>query len=343
MKIAQIAPIIERIPPKKYGGTERVVYALTEELVKMGHDVTLFASGDSLTSAKLSPVFPRSVREIKVKDIYGANPWMLCHLGVAYERADEFDIIHDHNSYFSLPIANICRTPTVMTVHGAFSTANICMFQKLRKPFLVTISHAQGNGFPGLNYAGTVHNGLAMEHYPFCAEHDNYLLFVGRISLEKGVHYAIEAAQYLGLPLIIAAKLDREDTEYYEEFVRPHLSEDIRWVGEVDEGERNRLMSRAMALLHPVTWREPFGLTMIEAQATGCPVVAFNKGSVPEIVVDGETGFVVEGVEGMLDAISNIGKINRRSCREHVLESFSAKKMAEGYENIYRQILAKQI
>lgn len=343
MRIAQIAPIIERVPPKKYGGTERMVHALTEELVKRGHKVTLFASGDSLTSADLLSVIPRSLREIKVRDLYRSNPWALCHIGAAYERQNEFDIIHDHNDYFGLPTANISRVPTVLTVHGAFNTENIRIFQKLRNPYLVTISQSQGQAYPSLHYAGTVHNGLNMEDYPFSEEHDGYLLFVGRISLEKGVHYAIEVARYLSLPLIIAAKLDEEDVPYFEEYVKPRLSEDIRWIGEVDEKERNRLMSRAMAFLHPITWREPFGLTMIEAMACGCPVVAFNRGSVPEIVADGKTGFIVADTEGMLDAISNIGKIQRQECRSYALENFSAKKMAQAYEKIYQQILENKI
>jgi glycosyltransferase involved in cell wall biosynthesis len=343
MRIAQIAPIVESVPPKKYGGTERVMHALVEELVSRGHKVTLFATGDSLTSAQLVSVFPKSLRELRARDLYHANPYTMTHIGYAYERQNEFDIIHDHNDYFSMPIANISHTPVVMTAHGAFNSETIRVYQKLRNPYLVTISEAQGKGYPSLHYAGTVYNGLKMEDYPFSEEHDSYLLFVGRISMEKGVHYAIEAAKYLNLPLIIAAKLDDADRSYFEQYVKPGLTEDIKWVGEVDEMERNRLMSRAMAFLHPVTWREPFGLTLIEAMACGCPVVAFSRGSIPEIVQDGKTGFVVADIEGMLDAVPNIGKIKRQDCRNFALENFSAKKMADGYEKIYKQILESKI
>lgn len=341
MKIAQIAPVIERVPPKKYGGTERVVYALTEELVKRGHDVTLFASGDSITSAKLVPIYPRALREARLKDIYGLNIYTLLDFGLAFQRQDEFDIIHDHNGYAALPTANIARTPAVITMHGAFTPENRPIFQMLKKPHIVTISQAQARYAPGINHAGTVHNGLNMEHYPFSDTHENYLLYVGRIALEKGVHYAIETAIHLDLRLIIAAKLEPMDRPYFQEYIEPFLSETIEWIGEVDEEERNRLMSKAMCFLHPVTWHEPFGLTLIEAMACGCPVVAFAKGSIPEIVVHGKTGFVVSTVEEMIDAVERINIIERRECREHVLKNFNAEKMAEGYEEIYRTILFK--
>lgn len=343
MKIAQIAPLVERIPPKKYGGTERVVHALTEELVKLGHEVTLFASGDSLVSAKLVSVYPRALREAKIKDIYGTNTFSMLNIGAAYQNQEQFDIIHDHCGVLSLPTANIAKTPVVMTMHGAFTPENRVMYQTLLNPYQVTISRAQGYAVPKLHHAGTVYNGLPMAQYPFSLEHDGYLLFVGRISMEKGVHHAIEAAKTLDLPLIIAAKLDDVDQPYYRYYVEPHLSERIRWIGEVDEAERNRLMSRAMCFLHPVTWREPFGLTMIEALACGCPVIAFNKGSVPEIIKNGETGFVVEDVEGMIDAVQNIAAIDRAACREHALTNFSAEKMAEGYVEIYDKILRGEL
>jgi glycosyltransferase involved in cell wall biosynthesis len=339
MKIAQIAPLVERVPPKKYGGTERVVHALTEELVKLGHEVTLFASGDSKTSARLVSVYPRALREAKVKNLYTANFLTMLNIGIAYQRQDEFDIIHDHNDFLSLPTANIARRPVVMTMHGPFTAQNRALFQTLNRPYQVTISKSQGYVVPKLHHAGTIYNGLNMESYPFSNEHEGYLLYVGRISLEKGVHYAIDAAMSLDLPLIIAAKLENIDKPYFYEYVEPHLSDQIKWVGEVGQDERNQLMSKAMAFLHPVTWREPFGLTLIEAMACGCPVVAFNKGSIPEIVKSGQTGFVVEDVEGMLDAIQHIGSIDRQVCRNHSLENFNSRKMAEEYEILYKKIL----
>lgn len=341
MRIAQIAPIVERVPPKKYGGTERVVHALTEELIKRGHEVTLFASGDSETRAKLESVYPRSLREAKVKDLYGTNTWTLLNMGLAYDMQDEFDIIHDHLAPLSLTAANLATTPVVMTMHGAFSVDNRKLFQTLRTPYVVTISESQMYSLPDLNHAGTVHNGLPMEHYPFGEEMGDYLLFVGRISQEKGVHFAVEAALELDLPLVLAAKVDAYDLPYFREYIEPHLSERIKWIGEVGEEDRNKLMANARCFLHPVTWREPFGLTLIEAMACGCPVVAFDKGSIPEIINTGVTGYVVQDLETMIEAINNIGAIDRKACRAHSLTHFSAERMADGYEAVYRKILEK--
>lgn len=341
MKIAQIAPIIERVPPKKYGGTERVVHTLTEELVERGHNVTLFASGDSITSAKLVSVYPRSLREAKLKDLYGLNAFTLLNIGTAYARQDEFDIIHDHNGVYSLSTANISKTPSVITLHGPFTSENRHIFRQLKNPHLVTISNSQATVLD-LNYAGTVYNGLRMDDFPFSDEHDGYLIFVGRISMEKGVHLAIETALNLNLPLLIAAKVDQVDRAYFHEYVEPYLSEQIQWIGEVDEKRRNELFSRAMCSLHPVTWREPFGLTIIEAMACGCPVVAFNKGSIPEIIKNGETGFVVEDIYDMIDAVERIDTIDRNQCRKHALMNFNAAKMVSGYMNIYEEILQKR-
>lgn len=344
LKIAQVAPIIERVPPKKYGGIERVVYILVEELVKRGHEVTLFASGDSKTSAKLLSVYPRSLREAKIKDYYGLNDLTLLHLGMPYTMEKQFDIIHDHNSPYSLPIANKAENPVVITMHGAFNATNRNLFKTFCNPFVVAISHSQAKAAPeSANIIDVIHNGLAMDHYPFSAAHEGYLLYVGRISMEKGVHYAIETAQAFDLPLIIAAKLDTNDLSYFNEYVGPRLSDErIRWVGEVDEEERNKLMSKALCLLHPVTWREPFGLTMIEAMACGCPVIAFNKGSIPEIVVHEKTGFVVEDIQEMIEAVGRVESLDRLACRKHALANFNATKMTDKYEAVYYRILKQK-
>jgi len=339
VRIAQIAPLAESVPPQKYGGTERVIYALTEELIKRGHEVTLFASGDSRTSAKLSSVYPRGLREAKVKDpIF----WELFNIGSAYDRQDEFDIIHDHQGWLSLATANIARTPVVMTWHGPFTSAHRSVFKRLKHPYITSISESQIKHREGVNYAGNVYNGLKMDDYPFSDGNDGYLLFVGRISMEKGTHIAIDAAQYLNLPLVIAAKLDRADLNYFNEYIGPRLSDasgQIKWIGEVDEERRNKLMSRAMCLLHPATWAEPFGLTLIEAMACGCPAIGFNRGSVPELVVHGKTGFVAEDIDDLLDSVFELDSIDRNECREHALTNFSAVKMTDGYEKIYKQIL----
>ncbi len=338
MKIAQLAPIAERVPPKKYGGTERVVHALTEELVKRGHEVTLFATGDSETTAKLESVYPRALREAKFKDIYGTNDLTMLHIGQAFELQDEFDIIHDHMVPMTLPTANLATTPVVATMHGPFTSENRRLFEMLRGPNIVTVSQAQLYPLPNINHAGTVLHGLPMQHYPFSAEHDGYLLYVGRISIEKGVHYALDVAQVLDKRLILAAKVEPTDRAYFKEYIEPRLSDRIEWIGEVDEAQRNKLMSRAQAFLHPVVFREPFGLTLIEAMACGCPVIAFNRGAIPEIIKTGVTGFVVEDVEGMIDALHNIERIDRAACRDHALTNFSVEKMTDGYEAIYKKL-----
>ena len=343
MRIAQIASIAERVPPKKYGGTERVIYALTEELVHRGHQVTLFASGDSLTSAELSSSVQIPLSDSKIIDPYGLNPLALQNIGEAYMRQNEFDIIHDHNWLISLPTANLSQTPVVMTIHGSFDLYNRKLFESMDKIHYVSISKSQKIPLPNLPYAGTVYHGLNMETYPFSEEHDGYLLFVGRISMEKGVHFAIDVAQYLNKPLIIAAKLDPQDVAYYKQYIEPRLSEQIRWIGEVEEEERNRLMSKALCFLHPVTWREPFGVTLIEAMACGCPVVAFNRGAIPEIVKDGKTGFVVEDVNEMIIGVENIGKIKRETCHSYALKYFNAKRMTDAYETIYTNILKQKL
>lgn len=344
MKIAQIAPIIERVPPKKYGGTERVVFNLTEELVRRGHEVTLFASGDSITSANLVSVYPKALREIRFKELYGQNDLTALNIGLAYGMQDQFDIIHDHNGTFSLPTANLAKTPVVMTMHGPFTTTNRHLFEKLDKPYLISISNSQALSGSKVKVFDNVYNGLDMEDYPFSNSNDGYLLFVGRISMEKGVHFAIDVAVELNLPLIIAAKLDSVDMSYFNEYIGPRLSDNqIRWIGEVDETERNKLYSRALCTLHPVTWKEPFGLTLIEAGACGCPVVAFNKGSIPEIIKNGKTGFVVDDLEQMIAAVENIDLIDRQYCRDYVLENFNAQKMADDYEKIYMRILETPI
>lgn len=349
MRILQIAPIIERIPPKKYGGTERVINALTEELVKRGHDVTLFASGDSQTSAKLYSVYPKSLREAKINNLYGNNMWTAINTGIAYKKQHEFDVIHDHtveNSPMNLALAELCDTPVIATLHGPLTPHNKFLYQTFKKTNLVTISHAQYKNTKGINIVGTVYNGENMEHYPFSNQDDGYLLFVGRISMEKGVHHAIEVAQHLNLPLIIAAKLNapsefKEDYDYFKTYVEPYLSDQIRWIGEVEEEERNKLMSKALCVLHPGTWAEPFGLTIIESMSCGSPVVAFNKGSIPELIVNGKTGFVVNDLEEMIEAVSKINIIKRADCRNHAVKNFSATRMADGYETIYRQVIAE--
>lgn len=347
LRIAQIASVAVKVPPKKYGGTERVINALTEGLVKRGHDVTLFATGDSHTSARLVSIYPKSLVEAKIENAFGANILSLLNIGYAYERQEEFDIIHDHSQYLSLPTANLSTKPVVMTLHGQIGIEEKRIYENLRKPYLVTISKAQRKPAPSLNYAANIHHGLDMKDYPFSKKGDNYLLYVGRISYEKGLHHAIEVARYLNMKLIIAAKLNSIkdsplDVQYFHEFVEPKLSEQIKWIGEVDEKQRNQLMSKALCLLHPVIWPEPFGLTMIEAMACGCPVIAFDFGSISEVIENGKTGFVVESIPQMVYAVYSLNKIDRTYTRNYALKKFNADRMTDEYEKLYHEIIAKE-
>lgn len=348
MRIGMIGSIVESIPPEKYGGTERVIYHLTEGLVARGHDVTLFASGDSKTSAKLVSVVPQALRkddDHKNKDIYGFNTPTMLHIGEAYARMNEFDVIHDHNPHLSLPTANIATVPTVQTWHGPFTDEVTNLFTKLNRPYVVSISKNQQKTAPNVNFIGTVYNGLAMENYPFSDRPGDYLLFVGRMDMEKGPHIAMDAAVKLGIKLIMAAKADLEIPiirQYFEREIAPRLEAHkdlIEWVGEVDEATRNDLMKNAMCLLHPITWPEPFGLTIIEAMACGCPVIAQDLGSMGEIVRHGKTGFVVRTFDELLAAIKNIDKINRAECRNHSLQNFSAERMVTGYLAAYNRAI----
>lgn len=358
MRIAQIAPIIESVPPARYGGTERVISALTEELVRRGHEVTLFASGDSKTKAKLVSVYPRCLRDSDVENIYGTNIWSLLNVGLAYQEYASFDIIHDHNSQnnpVSLPLANISDTPVVMTLHGPLdgdygfnkNGEGYEFFEMYSRPHLVTISNQQKSVAPHLNFAGTVYHGLPMSHYPFSKKHDGYLLFVGRVHLyngieEKGLLNAIKVAKMLNMPMYIAAKIDKsckEDVRYYNEVIKPLLTDGIQFLGEVDETMRNELMSRAMCVLHAINFAEPFGLTIIESMACGAPVIGFNRGSVPEVIKDGVSGYVVNSLEEMAARVQDINKIDRLATRKYALDRFSVGKMADGYENIYERIL----
>jgi glycosyltransferase involved in cell wall biosynthesis len=340
MKIAQIAPLIEKVPPKTYGGTERVVSALTEELVKRGHDVTLFASGDSVTAAKLVPIYPKNLREAKLNP-FEENSIRLMGIGAPYNQQDEFDLIHDHNLPFSAPAANLARTPVVATLHGPIDPGNQELYEKLNNPYLVSISNAQIPKKAKLNNITTIYHGFDIKKYPFSERMGNYLLYVGRIAPKKGLHHAISVALKLNMRLIIAAKLDWHIHEdYYIKEVKPHLGDQIQWIGEATEFERNQLMAHAAAFLHPACWEEPFGLTMIESLTCGTPVIAFNRGSVPELIRNGKTGFIVENAAEMAEAVARIGKINRKVCRQYALANFNVEKMTDEYEIVYNAILS---
>jgi len=339
MKIAMVAPLIEAVPPLLYGGTERVVSTLTEELVRRGHAVTLFASGDSRTAARLVPCAARALRlDDALKDAVACT---LIALDMVYEHANAFDVIHNHCDYLAFPFARRSATPTVTTMHGRLDLAEVrrldARFPEQRR---VSISDAQRQALPDANWFATVYNGIDIGNYHFRPDPGDYLVFLGRISPEKRPDRAIEIARDTGMRLVIAAKVDPEDRDYYDHAIAPLIDAHtlIEFIGEVDERGKDELLGGAYAYLFPIDWPEPFGLTMVEAMATGTPVVAYRAGSVDEVVVDGVTGFISETVHGMVEAVGRIGDIDRRACRAHVEEHFSAATMADGYERVYRTL-----
>ena len=337
MKIAQLASLVERIPPKRYGGIERFVHYLTEELVRRGHAVTLFATADSKTKGKLISSAPRPLREMYVAD---TTAFTLLNVAKVYKNSGQFDIIHNQLDYYTLPTAALSTTPTIPTLHGPINPENKQIYDQYKDHRFVSISNAQRRGADNLNWVSTIYHGIPVEKFRFGAKPKDYLLYVGRISLEKGTHTAMNVATTLNKKLIIAAKLDKADIDYFNQYVAPRLyNKNISWVGEVTDNERDKLMSNALCLLHPVTWPEPFGLTMIEAMACGCPVVAFREGSIPEIVINKRTGFVVEKEKEMIHAVEKISSISRQACRKHIEKNFNLKRMVDSYEKLYYEIV----
>jgi glycosyltransferase involved in cell wall biosynthesis len=331
-----IAPLAESVPPALYGGTERVVSALTEELVRRGHDVTLFASGDSRTSARLVACVPRGIRlDPEIED--DVAPTMI-ELGEVYSRAAEFDIIHNHVDYFAFPFARLVTTPTLTTTHGRLDLPEVLrVYNSFEEQRLVSISRSQRTHLPHANWVATVHNGIDVSYFHFRPEPGRYLAVVGRISPEKRVDRAIEIARDVGMRLVIAAKVATADRDYFTHAIEPLIrrSRLVEFVGEVNESQKDELMGGAYATLFPIDWPEPFGLTMIESMATGTPVIAYRAGSVPEVVIDGVTGFICDSVKAMVEAIPRISRLDRRDARRHVERNFSAAPMASGYEAVY--------
>jgi glycosyltransferase involved in cell wall biosynthesis len=343
MRIAQVAPLWERVPPPAYGGIELVVGLLTDELVKRGHDVTLFATGDSITLARLESVYPRAIRlDPTVKEY---NIYEMLQLSRVYEQANQFDIIHSHVGASALPYANLVKTPTIHTLHGVFTPDNEKLYTHAKHQPYVSISDAQREFRLGLNYTATVYNGIDVDSYKFHPQPDSppYLAFLGRLSPEKGPHIAIALAKQTGWPLKMAGKIDKVDQEFFETKLKPHIDgQQIQYLGEANHVQKNALMGGAVATLFPITWREPFGLVMVESMASGTPVIAMELGSTPEVIAHGRSGFLCRTMEDCVEAIANIHQIDRRACREHVRTHFSAQRMADGYEEVYRQILQER-
>ncbi|ARV61742.1 glycosyl transferase [Nostocales cyanobacterium HT-58-2] len=342
MKIAQVAPLWERVPPPTYGGIELVVSRLTDELVRRGHDVTLFASGDSQTLARLEAVYPRALRlDPNVKEY---SVYEMLQLSQVYQMAEEFDIIHSHVGITALPLANFVPTPTVHTLHGTFTTDNQNVYSHHHKQPYVSISNAQRQ--INLNYVGTVYNGIDPEDYPFVAQPQEppYLAFLGRFSPEKGPHHAIAIAKKTGWRLKMAGKVDVVDSKFFEQEIAPHIDgQQIQYLGEINHTEKVELLGHAAITLFPITWQEPFGLVMIESMVTGTPVIATNLGSVPEVIAHGVSGFVCQSHDEMAAMIPQALKLNRQACREYVESKFSVIQMVDGYEAVYGKIIKSRI
>jgi glycosyltransferase involved in cell wall biosynthesis len=338
LRIAQVAPLFESVPPQAYGGTERVVDFLTEELVAMGHDVTLFASGDSKTSARLVPCCEHSLRtDPNCKDPIAYHMVMLDMLA---KRRDDFDIIHFHIDYLHFPLSRVMGWPQLTTLHGRLDLPDLVpVYQQFRDTPLVSISDSQRAPVPQANFVATVHHGLPVDLLKFSPKGGDYFAFLGRISPEKRVDRAIEIAIALNVPLKIAAKLDKADREYHESGI-VHLLEHplVEFVGEIGDDQKSEFLGNARALLFPIDWPEPFGLVVIESMACGTPVVAFRCGAVPEVLEDGVSGYVVDDMDAAIEAARKIDKLSRFRVREAFEKRFTARRMAEDYVAIYRSL-----
>jgi glycosyltransferase involved in cell wall biosynthesis len=339
MKIAQIAPLAESVPPKLYGGTERVVSYLTEELVRLGHDVTLFASADSETSGELLACAPRALRlDPALKDPLAPQTHQLA---LVYKHAHEFDVLHFHIAHLHLPLFRPLARKTVTTLHGRLDLPELApLYRQFADMPLVSISNAQRRPLAFANWMGTVYHGLAREVCPFNpAPRGGYFAFLGRVSPEKGLERAIEIARRAGARLRIAAKIDPADEEYFHTRIVPLLGEPgIEFVGEVNEEQKPSFLGNATALLFPIDWPEPFGLAMIEAMSCGTPVIAWPDGAVPEVVEHGLTGFIVDSVDTALAAVNDVPRLDRLRVRTRFEERFSAKRMAQDYLALYRAL-----
>jgi glycosyltransferase involved in cell wall biosynthesis len=339
LRIAQVSPLYESVPPRLYGGTERVVSFLTEELVAQGHQVTLFASGDSVTTARLVAACDTALR--LNADCVDQVANHIAMLQLVQNEIENFDVIHYHIDYLHYPSRRLNPFSHITTLHGRL---NICDLQRLYALFedmpVVSISHAQRKPRPELNWVGNVYHGLPSTLFKPNFEKGKYLAFLGRVSPEKGIDRAIRIAIRSGIPLKIAAKIDKGDKHYFEQHIRNLLEHPlVEFLGEINENEKQEFLSNAIALLFPIDWPEPFGLVMIEAMACGTPVIAYRNGSVSEIIKHGRSGFIVENEEQAIKAIQNISLLERRECRMSFEERFSSDRMAKEYTNIYRQMI----
>ena len=342
MKIAQIAPLMESVPPRLYGGTERIVSYLTEELVWIGHEVTLFASGDSITAATLTPCVPKALRlDASVRDTI---PYYMLMLDRVRQHAREFDIFHFHIDQFHFPLFRHIAGCTVTTTHGRQDLPDLKpLYIGFADMPLVSISDDQRRPIPNANFVATVHHGIPADlHKPVFNPRGGYVAFLGRIAPEKRPDRAIQIARALGIPLKIAAKVDRVDESYFREEIAPLLEgPGVEFIGEINEQQKNEFLGEALALLFPVDWPEPFGLSMIEAMACGTPGLAFRCGSVPEVIEEGVTGAIVDTVEDAIAALPRVIGLDRRAVRRRFEERFTASRMAKNYLGVYHSLLKR--
>jgi len=339
MKIAQVSPLYESCPPRLYGGTERIVYYLTEELVRLGHEVTLFASGDSCTSALLEAPCEQALRLSEA-----CRDPLIYHMTMLHRvrrRAAEFDLIHFHTDYLHFPLFAECSDKTLTTLHGRLDLPDLpVIMREFAMMPLVSISAAQQVPLPWANWHGRVLHGLPRDLYCPGEAAGGYLAFLGRIAPEKGPDRAIAIARRARVPLQLAAKIDPVDSDYFEDAIAPLLQDPlIEFIGEIGENEKSRFLGDATALLFPIEWPEPFGLVLIEAMATGTPVIAFGRGSVPEIIEDGVTGFIVDDIAAAAAAVPLARQLDRRAIRQRFEERFTAERMARDYLTLYQQVL----
>lgn len=340
LRVAQIAPLYERIPPKLYGGTERVVSYITEELVRRGHEVTLFASGDSITGARLQAGCPQALRLMGRPEL-GAFLQFPMLSDVFEDGAERFDVVHSHIDYWAFPFARLSGLPTVATMHGRLDIDDLKpVYRRYQSMPLVSISDAQRAPLSFMNWVSTIHHGLPRDLLRFNPKPGKYLAFLGRISPEKRPDIGIKVAREAGIPFKIAAKVDVVDREYFETVIKPLLSPpDVEYIGEISETEKSEFLGNALALLFTIDWPEPFGLAMIESMACGTPIIARSCGSVPEIVNPGVTGFIANEVDELVSAARRVGSLSRERCRQEFEKRFTVETMIDNYERVYRQLI----
>jgi glycosyltransferase involved in cell wall biosynthesis len=342
MRIAQVSPLYEAVPPRLYGGTERVVSFLTEELVAMGHDVTLFASGDSVTRARLEPMCAEALRlDPAIRDRIAPH---LLMMEAIRDRVDEFDVIHFHNDYLPFSLFSRQATPFVTTIHGRLDLQEfIDIYGAFPKVPLISISDSQRAPVPNLNWLRTVHHGLPLNLLTPRSVEPSYLAVLGRVSPEKGVDKAIRIAGRAGMPLKIAAKVDAADEEYFQTVIKPLLKQPhVEFIGEINERQKPEFLAGAHALLFPIDWPEPFGLVMIEAMACGTPVITYERGSVPEVIDEGVTGFIARDEADAVRAVRRLGEISRDGVRARFEQRFTSRRMAENYLSVYEEMVERR-